>query len=354
MLALRIRYRIIYLCIGCLTSLVCFVYYTFDFGREISSDWPVHHDLILFEMQYRLNGVLIFVPMSVAGLALEWSRTRILWLVCYAAIIPHAIHVGFSTQAVVSNLVFIATPWLIIILVRAQIIWRRTEMASMKEREKERQSYVAQLFKAQEAERKRIAQELHDETCQNLLVIAKDAGTLLTNHHALTLEFLFSKLKSIRELAISTSEEVRRISHDLRPSTLDNLGLEPSLRWLVTRMSHENGIKVRFVEEGAQKKLNPDLELIIFRFVQESLNNIRRHSRASYATVTLQFGSEFIQVIVRDNGAGFNLPEELHELTAQGKLGLIGMQERTESAGGKFFISSSDREGTTVAIRFNL
>ncbi len=207
--------------------------------------------------------------------------------------------------------------------------------------------YVRQITQAQEAERERIARELHDDTAQALLVLRRHLGALMGPPQQLP-ESAIQHLEGARQLTDEILEGVRRFSQDLRPPTLDHLGLLPTLEGLVADLRAQEGIDVRLEVVGSQRRLSPEAELVLFRMVQEALNNVRRHARASKVVTTVEFADGRVRLTVSDNGQGFALPARMSDLAAAGKLGLMGMHERARLLGGVLTIQSEVGKGTTV------
>ena len=212
---------------------------------------------------------------------------------------------------------------------------------------------LAQTVQAQEDERHRIAQELHDDTIQTLLVIANRTQSLMCDENNGTNSKVRANVEWIRDAILNVSDDVRRLSLDLRPSILDNIGLVSALTWLVDRLNQEDSIDAQMKVSGKSYRLNHETEVIIFRIVQEALNNVRRHSKANMAVVSLEFSEDSLKVAVQDNGKGFTLPREQSDFTAKGKLGLAGMQQRTKFLGGVFNIYSEPGKGTLVSFEFS-
>ena len=129
---------------------------------------------------------------------------------------------------------------------------------------------------------------------------------------------------------------------------LDDLGLVPAVKWLASETSKNFPIAVDTEVKGKPRHFSPDAELMLFRVIQESLNNVRRHSGASKAQVTLEFLDSGVRVMVSDNGKGFAPPARVGDLARSGKLGLTGMGERIELLGGTLTIQSEPGKGTTV------
>ncbi len=212
---------------------------------------------------------------------------------------------------------------------------------------KSMRSYARQIITAQEEERKRMARELHDDTAQALVGLSRRLDALLSGSDQVP-ETLRQRIVDIRQLTAEISHGVRRFSHDLRPSTLDDLGLLPTLEGLTTRISQEDGLPAELRVLGERRRLPPEVELALFRVVQEALTNARKHSQATKVTTTVEFGEGLVTVTVRDNGRGFTLPERPANLVETGKLGLTGMFERAQLVGGTLTVQSAPGEGTIV------
>jgi len=119
-------------------------------------------------------------------------------------------------------------------------------------------------------------------------------------------------------------------------------------------MNTESDIHARIIVNDVERKLSPQAEIIMFRIVQEALNNIKRHSKANEAVVTLGFNAEYLKITIEDNGQGFYPPEDIDSYAIRGKLGLIGMQERINFLGGTFQIRSRPGAGTSLLIELKL
>jgi signal transduction histidine kinase len=249
----------------------------------------------------------------------------------------------------VTNLLYLLAPCMIVILFVIERNWRRKERRIYEEQEKERKVYISQIFKAQENERHRIAQELHDEVVQTLLVITNRARALISGNAIHNDVQTREEVGWIKDTTLELSEEVRRLSLGLRPSLLDHLGLLPALSWLTNRLNTEYSIDTKLLVKGVNRRLAPEKEAIVFRIIQEALNNIRLHAKAKNATVIIEFTTDDIKVTIQDNGQGFLIPESIYELTTKSKLGIIGMQQRVESLGGVFNIYSELGKGTSVS-----
>ena len=209
--------------------------------------------------------------------------------------------------------------------------------------------YLGQITMAQEEERKRIARELHDETIQSLVVLARQLDDIASGGKGLS-EYKRILLELLRGQINNIMADVRRLSQDLRPPALDRLGLVPALEWLVSDIRKRLAINVEVRIQGISRRFSPEVELVLFRVAQEALRNAVRHSKATRAEVMVEFDERKIRITVKDNGTGFDLPETTGDLVKQGRLGLAGMQERIQLAGGSLRIKSRLGKGTTVVV----
>ena len=208
-------------------------------------------------------------------------------------------------------------------------------------------SYARQILTAQEVERRRMARELHDDTAQSLVVLSRQLDGLLASDEQMP-ELVRERLEQLRRLSAEISHAVRRFSQDLRPSALDDLGLLATLEGLTSSLAEEDGIEARVEVLGERRRLPPETELVLFRIAQEALNNARKHSRASEVVSRVEFADGLIRITISDNGRGFKVPDRPGDLVKMGKLGLTGMCERAQLAGGTLTVRSQPGRGTTV------
>lgn len=206
--------------------------------------------------------------------------------------------------------------------------------------------YARQITRAQEAERKRIAREAHDETAQLLVALSRRLDAL-TGCGDLPLGAVEERVEQLRSIATDALKSVRRFTRDLRPPVLDDLGLLPAVKGLIADL-REEGIEIELRVTGDVRRIAPDEELTLFRIVQEALNNVRRHAEATRGVVEIGFEPRRVRVTVEDNGKGFVAPDQPVDLAASGKLGLIGMHERARILGGTLSLHSWPGEGTRV------
>jgi two-component system sensor histidine kinase DegS len=225
------------------------------------------------------------------------------------------------------------------------------DVTERKKAEERLRNHLQEITLAQEEERRRIARELHDETAQDMIILLRQVDKLMSNADNLSVESN-ALLEELRQKTKEILDGVHRFSQDLRPSILDDLGLLPALEWLASDLTEHFGIAVEMKVEGTVRRLPPEVELVVFRIAQEALRNVWKHSGASKAGVTLKFGDDKAVLTVEDEGKGFKLPARVDDLTAAGKLGLAGMQERAQLIGGKLILESEPGKGTKVNLEF--
>jgi len=209
-------------------------------------------------------------------------------------------------------------------------------------------SSLQKVLAAQEDERKRIARELHDDTAQSLLFLIHRLDALHDQITTLAPDETASQLNDLHEIGVKTLTDLRRYAQKLRPAILDDLGLMAALEWLADAVQAETRIEVDVRWDNPRPELSRDAQLALFRIAQEALNNVRKHAEADRVTLRLSAVKGQLLMSVADNGRGFVPPEQTAELSAGGRLGLLGMRERVELLGGELEIVSSPGGGTEV------
>ena len=205
---------------------------------------------------------------------------------------------------------------------------------------------LGRVISAQEAERKRIARELHDGATQmvtTLLLQVEGMASALEPDSVVAIEVA----PAARDYAARALEEIRRVILDLRPPALDDLGLVPGLRDYAEQRLGEATVRVDFRTEGEAADLDGNLEIAVYRIAQEAINNVASHSGANHASVTLEFKPDALRVVVEDNGVGFVLEEALKKTSG---VGIAGMLERAEILGGHLSVLSTPGVGTRVSL----
>lgn len=209
------------------------------------------------------------------------------------------------------------------------------------------------VIRAQEEERRRLAREIHDGPTQllNSVVLRID---VCQRFFETDMQRLREELQQLKDLVRLSLQEMRKLIFDLRPMTLDDLGLVPALRAFLKDYQAKTGIDTDFVVFGNDRRYDPSFEVAIFRLVQEALTNANKHAGASRVWVKVETtGGREIKVSVKDDGAGFE-PEKVRRDAAGTKFGLVAMKERTELLGGSMEILSAPGQGTKLNFVFPL
>lgn len=206
--------------------------------------------------------------------------------------------------------------------------------------ERARREAARTALAAQEAERLRVARELHDEIGQTLTAVTIQAERAAESDPEVASEALRRVAEAVRE----SLDEVRRIARELRPEALDDLGLVNALIALCTRIGAQDGFVVRRELQAKLPALSPDVELVVYRIAQEGLTNALRHSGARSATISLVADAEMLTLRVADDGKGMPAP------LPHGTAGIAGMRERALLVGGRLSIESAPGRGTEVRL----
>ncbi|MCL5075802.1 MAG: GAF domain-containing protein [Chloroflexi bacterium] len=221
----------------------------------------------------------------------------------------------------------------------------------LQRKEQVRGALLRAVISAQEEERKRISRELHDETSQTLSALLY---TLDTAREAGSSSEMQPLLQRMRELTIHTIDEIHKIIFDLRPTMLDQLGLTAALRWYAETRLGELGVRLKVQKARDVPRLSPVVETAIFRTVQEAINNITKHSGARHATIRFARKSNALEIVVKDDGIGFDVDSIARSADPKCGWGLMGMQERISAIGGELYITSMPGNGTEIRICVSL
>lgn len=218
---------------------------------------------------------------------------------------------------------------------------------------KQKQLLGIKIIKAQEEERKRVAREIHDgpaqlmanlviktELCEKLVDMDKDKAK--------------EELGNLKQFLRSSLSDVRKIIYDLRPMSLDDLGLVPTMQRYISNYTEETGIYVDFLVFGNSRPLKPVIELAVFRIAQESLTNIKKHSEALNASLRVEFKDDFINLLISDDGKGFDKSVISPVKQSDGGYGLLSMKERVELLNGKFDVRTAPGKGTKIFVSIPL
>jgi signal transduction histidine kinase len=280
-----------------------------DGANTYMFDWRALQRWGISESDLPPESVVLFREISV------WQRTKWIWATVLAIIL------GLSALA-------------------AYLLHSRKQLQLIRERE---MKLSGMLINAEEHERSRVASELHDDFSQRVAIIALG----LENAEEATPASLPGLHEQLRELIKSTSElgvDLHTLSHRLHSSTIESLGLAPAVAAFCREFATQQHLQVEFTSEEVPRTVHPDTALGIFRIVQECLRNLKKHSGAQQALVSLRVNAGKLNVSVFDKGCGF----DTRELSHKEGLGVRTMEERVRSLGGEFVIQSAPGQGTAV------
>ncbi len=262
---------------------------------------------------------------------------------------------GFPVQLLRAAVAVVASVYVIRFL-RAFQVETEQKIANLQaERLKESQQREArrgELFRrvvaAQEAERQRIARDLHDETGQALTAIGlglRGLESRMTRNPAQAAD----TLHQLQTLTADSLQELQRLMADLRPSHLDDLGLSAALRWYSSKIEERYPIQITTEIDGDERPLDDAARIAVFRIIQEALNNVLKHSEAKHVRIQLVFADNGMRASVRDDGCGFDIAAVGRiQSSSRPSLGLAGMQERAALLGGMVTVESKPGDGTRV------
>jgi signal transduction histidine kinase len=207
--------------------------------------------------------------------------------------------------------------------------------------------YIGAITMGQEEERRRLARELHDDTLQSMIALNQrvQLAQLATDEGSER-----NSLAEIQHLTEETIQNLRRLTRDLRPIYLDDLGLVTALEMLVRETQNTSGIQTTFERLGTEARLSAPVELALYRIGQEALSNVVRHAQAVHAYLTVSYTEDSVTLKISDDGVGFEVPESPAEFAPSGHFGLLGIHERTEMIGAKLEILSRPSEGSQITV----
>jgi len=205
--------------------------------------------------------------------------------------------------------------------------------------------YIGAITRGQEDERQRLARELHDETLQSLIALHQ---RIQLAKMKTTDDGVQKNLAEIESLSSNSIDELRRLTRALRPIYLEDFGLATALEMLAGESS-KPGLEVNFTHSGMERRLDPAIELTLFRITQEAMSNVVRHAQATITQIKLDFPPAGVTLEIKDNGSGFTPPRSPAEFAPSGHFGLLGMHERAEIIRGKLSISSG-ADGTIIQV----
>jgi PAS domain S-box-containing protein len=238
------------------------------------------------------------------------------------------------------------------VIIFSELITERVRAgAELREQKARLEALTRRLLNVQEAERRAIARELHDEVGGVLTAIKLNLQSLRGGRSAATSEAALADGVALVDGAIRS---VRSISVDLRPTVLDDLGLIPALKWYCERQAQRSGTPIALALDALDLKRAPQLESACFRIVQESITNVLRHAGARHVRVALRRGDVGFELEIADDGAGFDAGAMRRSGNAGEHGGLVGMEERTRLLGGRFAVVTAPGSGTRVLAQFPL
>jgi two-component system sensor histidine kinase DegS len=224
------------------------------------------------------------------------------------------------------------------------------EVSSQLEGLQHKQLFGLKIIKAQEEERQRVARDIHDGPAQlmsNVVLKAEICERMID----VDLDKAREELRNLKRIVRDSLQDVRKIIYNLRPMSLDDLGLIPTLQRYVLTFQEESGIAVSFRTSGVQQELKSVISLTVFRIVQEAVNNVAKHAMASNITIHLDFTDSAIKLYVIDDGVGFDTEKlKVKSDDISGGFGLVSMRERVELLSGEMYISAEPGKGTRLNI----
>ncbi|MBD0407334.1 two-component sensor histidine kinase DegS [Bacillus sp. 1021] len=218
-----------------------------------------------------------------------------------------------------------------------------------------KQDFGLRIIEAQEEERKRVSREIHDGPAQMLANVMMRSELIERIFRDRGTEDGFQEIRNLRQNVRNALYEVRRIIYDLRPMALDDLGLIPTLRkYLYTTEEYNGKVKIHFqcIGDTENKRLAPQFEVALFRLAQEAVTNALKHSESEEITVKVEITADFVVLIIKDNGKGFDIKEAKQKKNKS--FGLLGMKERVDLLEGTITIDSKIGLGTFIMIKVPL
>jgi signal transduction histidine kinase len=311
-------------------------------NRTGSSVWIGNHWLLRLKWQKRPVGILILMfRRKKSGLRLDASLKTLCQTYTCWEMTQHLRNTIETQQTTLQNLSAESAA------VARDYVRLRQQMRSS---QNTLQSITKGILRTQEEERAKISREMHDGIGQELTALKMNLdilSPLINPNLSAENQERWNEAKTIAEQAL---QDIRELSRLLRPRMLDDLGLFPTLRWYVRSFVKRVNISVDLQIDGDEDKLNPEKQTILFRVVQEALNNVAKHSHATSAVVRLQCGEQEAYLRIRDDGVGF----DPNNRSAESGSGLAGMRDRVMLYKGRFDVHSEPQRGTQLEISIPL
>ena len=229
---------------------------------------------------------------------------------------------------------------------RVESALHASEYALLKSRE-ELRHLTASLMNAQDAERRRVSRELHDDLSQQVASLQFEIETLEQRVPFTDVQDAKERLRGVGRQAARLSNDLRRVAHQLHPATLDHLGLSVALRSYAEEFSRSTAIAVKFTSVFVPRQVPIELASGLYRIVQEALRNVGKHASDANVEIVLARDPKGLALFIRDNGDGF----DVEDVRSKGGLGLISMQERVRLLGGSFAIETRPGKGVLISIQ---
>ncbi|MHC1682224.1 MAG: sensor histidine kinase [Clostridiaceae bacterium] len=225
-------------------------------------------------------------------------------------------------------------------------------LSALKGSDKNSEMFIGiKILEAQENERKRIARDIHDGPAQHManVVMKVDICKKVIQKN---LEEGLKDLEDLKESVKVALKDVRSIIFDLRPMSLDDLGLNQTIQETVKTIIQESNIDIQLKLKPVKEEIEPIIQVAVYRIIQEVFNNIKKHSKARHAEVKLDYGTKYLIIIISDDGIGFNVEETLNRVKTKGtSYGLIGILDRVNQLQGEIEIKSSKEKGSVYNVK---
>lgn len=284
--------------------------------------------------------VLFVIPVVYASLSFGWEGGVLTGAWSALLTVPNLMLWHRADFAWVGELVEIV----MIVVVGTVLGWR---VESERRLRQHLQYYASELLRAQEAERLRVARDIHDDTVQSLALLCRGLDQVLEECERK--ETAIEIVRDLREQANAAVDSARRFCTDLRPAILDDLGLAAGIQWLIRDLGERTGIDASLQISGDKRRLERETELVVFRIMQEVLRNVEKHAHAVQVRAKVHFARDGVSMQVQDDGVGFVLPA-MDRIPFGEHLGLTGMRERARLVGGEVRIKTRPARGTTVSV----
>lgn len=236
--------------------------------------------------------------------------------------------------------------WHEIVELEAERMRLKQSISDEQEAKQLSRSYADAVTRGQEAERRRLARELHDDTIHQLILLNQKAGLAAFDHADSP---AVEDLLEMQLLIDETIDHLRGFIQELRPTYLDELGLVTALSTLIRKTRERTDLFIELNVNGKACRLDESVELALYRIVQSALSNVVLHADASMASVTLDFEPQQILLTIEDDGIGFASVDE-RKLVSEGHFGLVGIRERAEMLGAQYWVKSVQEKGTTITV----